>query len=62
MFKHPIFGIYGIVLIGAAAIASYRGISFTDVDTVRGIPKSIRNNPGAYRAIYSGYHRYSGGK
>lgn len=62
MFKHPIFGIYGIVLIGAATIASYRGISFTSVDTVRGVPKSIRNNPGAYRAIYSGYHRYSGGK
>ena len=49
-------------LIGAASIASYRGLGFTSVSTVRGVPKSIRDNPGAYRSIYSGYHRYSGGK
>ena len=62
MFKHPIFALYGLLLIGAASVASYRGFSFSDVNTVRGVPKSIRDNPGAYRSIYSGYHRYSGGK
>ena len=62
MFKHPIFAVYGLLLIGAASVASYRGLSFTEVNTVRGVPKSIRDNPGAYRAIYSTYHRYSGGK
>ena len=62
MFKHPLFGLYGLLLIGAASVASYRGFSFSDVNTVRGVPKSIRDNPGAYRSIYSSYHRYSGGK
>ena len=62
MFRHPIFALYGLLLIGGASVASYRGFRFSDVETVRGVPKSIRDNPGAYRAIYSGYHRYSGGK
>lgn len=62
MFKHPIFALYGLLLLGGASVASYRGFSFSDVSTVSGVPKSIRDNPGAYRAIYSGYHRYSGGK
>jgi len=62
MFRHPIFALYCLLAIGAASIASYRGLSFTSVNTVRGVPKSIRDNPGAYRSIYSGYHRYSGGK
>ena len=30
--------------------------------TGRGVTKSMSDNPGAYRAIYSGYHSYSGGK
>ena len=62
MFRHPIFALYGLLAIGAASLASYGGLSFTNVSTVRGVPKSIRDNPGAYRAIYSSYHRYSGGK
>ena len=64
MRKHPIFAIYGLMILGAATFASYRGITLlgTDTDVVRGVPKSIRDNPGAYRSIYSGYHRYSGGK
>lgn len=62
MFRHPIFGLYGVLLIGAAGVASYRGFTFNQVNTVRGVPKSIRDNPGAYRAIYSTYYRYSGGK
>ena len=62
MFRHPIFILYGLALIGAATVASYRGLTFDDIETVRGIPKSIRDNPGAYRSIYNSYHRYSGGK
>ena len=62
MFKHPIFALYGLFLIGAATVSSYRGFTLSDVNTVTGVPKSIRDNPGAYRSIYSWYHRYSGGK
>ena len=62
MSKHPLFAVYGLLLVGVASVAAYRGFTFNDVDTVRGVPKSIRDNPGAYRSIYSSYHRYSGGK
>jgi hypothetical protein len=34
------------------AFADYRGLSFTRYDEVTGVPKSIRNNPGAYRGLY----------
>ena len=62
MSKHPVFAVYGLLLVGLASVAAYRGFTFNDVNTVRGVPKSIRDNPGAYRSIYSSYHRYSGGK
>ena len=62
MFKYPIFTLYSLLLVGAATVASYRGVSLTNVEEVRNVPKSIRDNPGAYRSIYSSYHRYSGGK
>jgi hypothetical protein len=26
------------------------------------VPRSIRDNPGSYRSIYSSYHHYTGGK
>lgn len=62
MFRHPIFALWGLGLIGAASVASYTGFVFSSADRVSGVPKSVRDNPGAYRSIYSGYHRYSGGK
>ena len=31
----------------------------SSVNEVKNVPKSVRDNPGAYRSIYGGYHRYS---
>ena len=62
MFRHPLFLVYGLSLIGWAGYAHYSGLSWSRPDEVRGIPKSIRDNPGIYRSIYTGYSRYSGGK
>lgn len=62
MFKHPLFLIYGLGLLSMATVAEYSGWSLFRPDEVRGVPKSIRDNPGAYRSIYTGYSRYSGGK
>jgi hypothetical protein len=46
----------GILLLGAMAYADYRGLSFTRYDEVKNVPKSIRNNPGAYRGLYQRYY------
>lgn len=62
MRSHPLFTIYGLALVGLATVAEYSGWTFTRADQVRGVPRSIRDNPGIYRSIYTGYGRYSGGK
>ena len=62
MLRHPIFMLYGLALIGFAGYANFSGLSLSKPTEVRGVPKSIRDNPGIYRSIYTGYGRYSGGK
>lgn len=62
MRLHPVYLLYGLSLIGLAGSSGYFGWSASNTREIRGVPKSIRDNPGAYRAIYAGYPRYSGGK
>ena len=57
-----LFVIYGALLLGVTGVAEYRGWSFSSVNQQRVLPKSIRDNPGAYRSSYGGYSRYIGGK
>lgn len=54
--------IYGLGVLGLLGMAQYRGWTFSSVDTVGNVPKSVRDNPGSYRSVYSSYHHYSGGK
>jgi hypothetical protein len=62
MPNNPLFLLYGVLLLGATTVAEYRGWSFTSVTQQKVLPKSIRDNPGAYRSTYGGYSRYIGGK
>jgi hypothetical protein len=43
---------FGVLVLAAMTYADYRGVSFTSYDEVKNVPKSIRNNPGAYRGAY----------
>jgi hypothetical protein len=52
---------YGFAVLGLVGFAQYRW-SFDKIDQVKNIPKSVRDNPGSYRSIYSSYHHYTGGK
>jgi hypothetical protein len=54
--------LYGLAVLGTTGFAQYRGWSLNKVNELKNIPKSVRNNPGSYRSIYSGYHGYTGGK
>jgi hypothetical protein len=57
--KYLGFGLLVLALLGAA---EYRGWSLLRTSEVRDVPRSVRDNPGAYRPIYYGAGRYHGGK
>jgi hypothetical protein len=54
--------IYGVVVLSALAYGQFRGYSFAKVNEVKNVPRSVRDNPGSYRSVYSSYHHYTGGK
>ena len=60
--RHPLYAIYGIMVLAFAGFAQYQGWSLTRVNEVKNIPKTVRDNPGAYRSHYGGYYRCIGGK
>ena len=53
---------YGMLTLGGVAMAEYRGWGLNRVDQVKDVPKTVRDNPGAYRSHYGFYPRYVGGK
>jgi len=58
----PGYLIYGMMLLTGVTWAEFRGWSLSSVDQVKNVPKTVRDNPGAYRAHYGFYPRYVGGK
>ena len=62
MLKHPLYLVYGIAVLALAGYSEYRGWTLTSPSEVRGVPRSVRDNPGAYRSIYRTYPHYTGGK
>ena len=54
--------LYGVIVIGLLAAGEYRGFSFATINALKNVPRSVRDNPGSYRSVYSSYHHYSGGK
>ena len=57
-----LFLIYGLAVLSVLSLAEYRGWSLNRVNEVQNVPKSVRDNPGSYRSVYSYYHHYTGGK
>lgn len=62
MLRHPFYLLYGLAVLGTLAVAEYRGWSLNRINEVNNVPRTIRDNPGAYRSHYSYYPRYMGGK
>ena len=54
--------LYGIAILGLMATAQFRGWNLAAVNEVKNVPRSVRDNPGSYRSVYSSYHHYTGGK
>ncbi|MBX9600200.1 MAG: hypothetical protein K2X35_04310 [Bryobacteraceae bacterium] len=60
--RHPFYLAYASMLLGGASYLEYRGWSLADIDEVKNVPRTVRDNPGAYRSHYRNYSRYLGGK
>ncbi|HEX4929541.1 MAG TPA: hypothetical protein VFV62_02445 [Gaiellaceae bacterium] len=57
-----IYLLFGLSVLAGASYADHRGLSFMRTTEIRNVPKSIRDNPGAYRSLYRGSSRSFGGK
>ena len=62
MRKHPLYLLYGLFVLGLLGAAEARGWTMLRPTEVHGVPRTVRDNPGAYRAIYRGPGRYMRGK
>jgi hypothetical protein len=47
------FVVFGALVLGTFAYGTYTGAGFVQYEEIRDVPKSIRNNPGVYRSVYS---------
>jgi hypothetical protein len=56
------FLMYGALVLGMLSYGQYRGLSFSSVNQLKNVPRSVRDNPGSYRSVYGSYHHYTGGK
>ena len=57
-----LYGAFGALVIGATLAAEYRGLAFGRARQQQVVPRSVRENPGAYRTVYRGPYRYLRGK
>ncbi len=62
MFRHPVYLAYGLLVLLATGMAEYRGWTLSSTSESKNVPRSVRDNPGAYRSIYRGFPHYTGGK
>ena len=54
--------LYSAAVLALLGAAEYRGWSLASVARNENVPRSLRDNPGAYRPVYGGLRRYPGGK
>lgn len=62
MIRSAFHVLIGLALLGSATTADIRGWFGARPTTLRDVPRSVRENPGAYRALYQGAPRLFGGK
>jgi len=64
MRQHPVYLLFGVLLIATLGFAEWRGWSLARATEVKNVPRSVRDNPGSYRPayLYTGSGRYLRGK
>jgi hypothetical protein len=56
------FFLLGLTVVSSALVADTRGWFATRPSMIGSVPRSIRDNPAAYRALYRGTPNLFGGK
>ncbi len=56
------YAVFGALVLLALTWAHFTGWTTGDVDEVKDVPKSIRDNPGSYRSSYGWARPHAGGK
>ena len=54
MSGHLRYLLFGLLVVGTFGVAQYRGWSLLRTSEVKNLPRSVRDNPGAYRPHYAG--------
>jgi hypothetical protein len=62
LLKSPFYLLFGLATTGFFIYQDYQGGLGSGVTRLTNVPKSLRDNPGAYRSHYSYLPRYVGGK
>lgn len=57
-----LYFLFGLAALGSASVAEQRGWLLSRPTELQNVPKSIRDNPGAWRSLYAGTNRTFGGK
>jgi len=62
--RHPLYLVFGVFLLALLGLTAYSGVPLGpgSVNEAKVVPRTVRDNPGAYRSIYGGYAHYVGGK
>lgn len=58
----PLYLAFGLAVVAGLVAAEARGLGFWTGSEARGVPRSVRDNPGSYRSTYVGGPRYYRGK
>ena len=62
MTKNPKFLGFGLLLLAGINGLNWYGVGGVKANELKDVPKTIRDNPGAWRSHYSYYPRYMGSK
>ena len=49
------YSVFGAAVLGLFTYAAYTGWTWSTYDEIKDVPKTIRNNPGVYRSVYTRY-------
>jgi len=62
--RHPLYLLFGVAMLALLGLTSYSGIPLfaSKANEAKVVPRTVRDNPGAYRSVYGAYPHYVGGK